>query len=260
MRTAFIGSGMMDYAWIDAFGLSLSFARLGQRTLLVWLVDEEPPLQYAVHDGGEALEKKGSPYGLQADEDVQGAIRPCTEPNLDVLWFGKRLAQLDMALSCMHDMSSFLGDKLNAVSDGYVHVILAGYQEQYRHLSISMLMAADSLVLSVDVAQYSLDDIVRLLVNIGTVRYQSKQRLIVDAVCLRGYDARLQSSQLVRDELMMIFNAKVLDSALPSMRDSLPPSSVWVMNGNELAYQRLANEISPRMRRTASAIKRRQRA
>jgi len=245
--TAFVDPGTNGAVWGDAYGVAASYARIGQRTLLVWLVDAEPPIGVESRLDDEYCSLKSLLGGAVAQVGYE-CVYPGVLPSLDVMWFGRRIDSIDSAFSCFLDCPCSLLEQLDHLADSYEHVIVAGYDSRYRYLSAAILKSSDALVLAVDVDRYSLAEVGQLLVTAGVAGRQGGERVPVEAVYLRGYDRRLNSCIRVHEELKMIFAARLLYTSLPfGVGDGFGVEK-WFVSGDLGLYRALAGELDVRLR------------
>lgn len=256
MVTVLVASSMHEVGRADAYCISASFAQSGLRTLLVWFVDAVPPV--ADYNGYVALKSRehGFPAPLPFSGDGE-MLLPGKVAGLDVFFFGREVALIEEALASHTDSAALFSDGLHELASGYDHVVVAGYDARFGRVAAALLSSADTLVYAVDVEQYSLDEVGRLLVSASRLDRKSGKRLAIKAVYLRGYDCRLQSSVQIRDELEMIFRDRVLTTSLPLPEARDFRYGDWYVTLDMRAYHELAIELDRRLRSKDQPVPRR---
>jgi len=120
-------------------------------------------------------------------------------------------------------------------------------------LTINALVAADSVLIPMQCEYYALEGIADLMTSIKMCKKRLNKRLEIEGIILTMYDARMNLTAQVANELRKYLGDKVYDTVIPrSIRLSEAPSHgipgviYEKCNKGSKAYMALAEEFDAR--------------
>ena len=196
-----------------AVNLAASFAIAERKTLLVdadpqcnatsgvgAVRDGDQPTLYDVLLGG--VEAKAA---LQHDGDL---------PFLRVLAANQELVGAELELVDRPRREYMLRDALEPVRDQF-DFILIDTPPSLGLITLNVLTAADAVLIPIQCEYYALEGISQLINTIRLVQQNFNPDLVLDAVLLTMYDARLNLCRQVADDAREFFGETVLRTVIP---------------------------------------------
>lgn len=169
--------------------------------------------------------------------------------NLEVLPSTIQLAGAEVEMVSMLAREQILKGALSTIKDKYQYIII-DCPPSLGLLTLNGLAAADSLLIPIQCEFYALEGVGQLMNTVQLVQKHLNQQLKLEGVLLTMFDARLNLSIQVVDEVKKVFGNQVFRSIIPrNVRLSEAPShGIPVVlydpksKGSE-AYQELAKEV-----------------
>jgi len=230
--------------------LGAALALAGQRTLLV---DLDPQAHASLGLGCTRDDVKSSVYEAIVEQVIPAdAIIAQRLPNLDLLPSGIALAGAEVELIDLPDRDRRLRRALETVNGNYAYVLI-DCAPSLAVLTISGLVAADSVLIPVQCEYYAIEGLSRLLETINLVRQTGNPCLEIEGVLLTMFSPRLNLAQQVVQEVRNYFGDKVFNTVIPrSVRLAEAPSygqSILQYDRSSpaaQAYEALGREIMSR--------------
>lgn len=196
-----------------AVNLAASFAIAERKTLLV---DADPQGNAtsgvgAVRDGEQAtlydvlLDGVDTPAALQQDADL---------PYLKVLGANQELVGAELELVDRPRREYMLREALQPVRDEFDFVLI-DTPPSLGLITLNVLTAADAVLIPIQCEYYALEGISQLINTIRLVQQNFNPDLVLDAVLLTMYDARLNLCRQVADDAREFFGETVLRTVIP---------------------------------------------
>ena len=117
-------------------------------------------------------------------------------------------------------------------------------------LTLNTLVAADTVLIPLQVEYFALEGLSQFAETIDVVRKHLNPRLGIEGILLTMYDGRLKLAQQVADEARRHFDGRIFRTAIPrNVRLAEAPSFgeptllYDVASGGSQAYLSLANEV-----------------
>ncbi len=230
-----------------AVNLGASLALMGQPVLLV---DIDPQGNASSGLGINKNELEGCIYDVLINEvPPEEVIIPTGVRNLQILPSTMQLAGAEVEMVSLLAREQTLKRALAPLKDKYQYIII-DCPPSLGLLTLNALAAADSLLMPIQCEFYALEGVGQLMNTIQLVQRHLNPALQIEGVLLTMFDARLNLSIQVVDEVKKVFGNKVFRSIIPrNVRLSEAPSHgipVVVYDpksrGSE-AYQELAKEV-----------------
>jgi chromosome partitioning protein len=145
-------------------------------------------------------------------------------PYSDVMPAGQALAGAEIELAGLPRREYRLRDALRALADSY-DFILIDCPPSLGLLTVNGLCAADSYLVPVQCEYYAMEGLSTLQPNVRTIKSSLNPSLEMEGILLTMYDARLNLSLQVADQVKRHFPGKVFKSVIPrNVRLSEAPS------------------------------------
>lgn len=167
----------------------------------------------------------------------------------DVIPTGKELAAASVELINKERREFVLKDALSVLYADYDYIFI-DCPPSLELLTINALTAADSVLIPMQCEYYALEGIADLITSVKLCHKKLNRRLEIKGIILTMYDARMNLTQQVADELRRHLGDKVYDTVIPrSVRLSEAPShgvpgvAYDKANRGSKAYMALAEEF-----------------
>ena len=230
-----------------AVNVGASLALMGQPVLLV---DIDPQGNASSGLGIDKNQLERCVYDVLINEvSPNDVIIPSGIRNLDVLPSTIQLAGAEVEMVSLIAREQILKGALSPLKGKYQYIII-DCPPSLGLLTLNALAAADSLLIPIQCEFYALEGVGQLMNTVQLVQKHLNQNLEVEGVLLTMFDARLNLSIQVVDEVKKVFGNKVFKNIIPrNVRLSEAPShGIPVViydpksKGSE-AYQELAKEV-----------------
>ena len=170
----------------------------------------------------------------------------------DVIPTGKELAAASVELIGSERREFVMKDALAALYSDYDYILL-DCPPSLELLTVNALVAADSVLIPMQCEYYALEGIADLMTSIRMCAKRLNRRLRVEGIVLTMYDARMNLTVQVAEELRKYLGDKVYETVIPrSVRLSEAPSHGVPgvrydrSNRGSRAYMELAREFIKR--------------
>ena len=227
--------------------LCAALHRMGRRVLLV----DADPQGNASSGMGVTKTKRPNTYDLMQGS-VQAADCVVHTDFGDVIPTGKELAAASVELIDRERREYVLKDALLTLFSEYDYIFI-DCPPSLELLTVNALVAADSVLVPMQCEYYALEGIADLMTSIRMCSRRLNRRLTIEGVVLTMYDARMNLTIQVANELRKYLGEKVYQTVIPrSIRLSEAPShgipGVYYDKNNKgsRAYQSLAEEFDAR--------------
>ena len=170
----------------------------------------------------------------------------------DVIPTGQELAAASVELIGSERREFVMKDALMTLYSDYDYILI-DCPPSLELLTVNALVAADSVLIPMQCEYYALEGIADLMTSIRLCKKRLNRRLEVEGIVLTMYDARMNLTNQVADELRRYLGDKVYQTVIPrSVRLSEAPShgvpGVLYDRANKgsRAYMELAREFIER--------------
>lgn len=230
-----------------AVNLGASLSLMGQPVLLV---DIDPQGNASSGVGIDKNDLDRCVYDVLINEVPPEEVIINTEiRNLDIIPATMQLAGAEVEMVSMLAREQILKRALMPLKDRYQYIII-DCPPSLGLLTLNALAAANSLLIPIQCEFYALEGVGQLMNTIQLVQKHLNPDLKIEGVLLTMFDARLNLSIQVVDEVKKVFGTKVFKNIIPrNVRLSEAPSHglpVVVYDpkskGSE-AYRELAKEV-----------------
>lgn len=196
-----------------AINLAASLAIAERRTLLV---DADPQGNATSGLGVAKNAVTLSLYDvlLEKVDPADAIISHASLPHLDVLPATQDLVGAEVELVDRANRESTLRDALAGIHDRYDY-ILVDCPPSLGLLTLNVLTAANGVIIPIQCEYYALEGISQLLNTVRLVQQNFNPGLAIDGVLLTMYDARLNLSRQVTDDVKEHFGAQMFVTAIP---------------------------------------------
>ena len=142
----------------------------------------------------------------------------------DVIPTGKELAAASIELIGGERREFVMKDALMTLYSDYDYILI-DCPPSLELLTVNALVAADSVLIPMQCEYYALEGIADLMTSIRLCKKRLNRRLEVEGIVLTMYDARMNLTNQVADELRRYLGDKVYETVIPrSVRLSEAPS------------------------------------
>ncbi len=142
----------------------------------------------------------------------------------DVIPTGKELAAASIELIGSERREFVMKDALMTLYSDYDYIFI-DCPPSLELLTVNALVAADSVLIPMQCEYYALEGIADLMTSIRLCKKRLNRRLEVEGIVLTMYDARMNLTNQVADELRRYLGGKVYETVIPrSVRLSEAPS------------------------------------
>lgn len=230
-----------------AVNLGASLALMGQPVLLV---DIDPQGNASSGLGIDKTKLNQCVYDVLINEVNPVEVIISTEiRNMDILPSTMQLAGAEVEMVSLMAREQILKRALTPLKEKYQYIII-DCPPSLGLLTLNALAAADSLLIPIQCEFYALEGVGQLMNTVQLVQKHLNQSLKIEGVLLTMFDARLNLSIQVVDEVKKVFGNKVFKNIIPrNVRLSEAPSHGTPVviydpksRGSE-AYRELAKEV-----------------
>lgn len=195
-----------------AINLAYALAYLDQEVLLV---DFDPQGNAGSGLGISLVDGEKSVYHLltknAAFEDV---VRQTSNEMLDVIPTCKHLAGAEVELVNISGRENMLKEALAPLRKMYRYIII-DCPPSLGLLTLNALMAADSVITPVQCEYYAMEGLAHFMSTISKIKQFLNNNLKLDGGLLTMYDARMNLSKQVFEEVSRFFGDKVYKTPIP---------------------------------------------
>ncbi|MEW6697390.1 MAG: ParA family protein [Bacillota bacterium] len=230
-----------------AVNVGASLALMGQPVLVV---DIDPQGNASSGLGIDKTELESCIYDVLINDVPPAEVIVSTEiRNLDLLPSTIQLAGAEVEMVSLLAREQILKKALKPLKEKYQYIII-DCPPSLGLLTLNALAAADSVLIPIQCEFYALEGVGQLMNTIQLVQKHLNTNLEIEGVLMTMFDARLNLSIQVVDEVKKVFGSKVYRNIIPrNVRLSEAPSyGIPVViydpksKGSE-AYQELAKEV-----------------
>ena len=230
--------------------LCAALHQMGRRVLLV----DADPQGNASSGMGVSKAKRPNTYDILSGSAAAADCAVHTAYG-DVIPTGKELAAASVELIDADRREYVLKDALLSLFSEYDYIFI-DCPPSLELLTVNALVAADSVLIPMQCEYYALEGIADLMTSIRLCSRRLNRRLTVEGVVLTMYDARMNLTLQVANELRKYLGDKVYETVIPrSIRLTEAPSHgipgvVYdKSNKGSRAYMALAEEFDARSRK-----------
>jgi chromosome partitioning protein len=200
-------------------------ASLAANDLRVLLIDSDPQGNATTGVGIAKGEGRPTLYQVLLDEqDISEAITKTDFDGLDILPSDRNLVAVNLELVDLENRESKLRDKLATVRDRY-HFIIIDCPPALDLLTLNAMVAADSILITIQCEFFALEGISQLLDTLERVRESFGSTIQIEGVLLTMYDERMNLTRQVEQDLREFFKESVFKTVIPrSIRLAEAPS------------------------------------
>ncbi len=227
--------------------LATAMAAVGKRVLIV---DADPQGNASTGFGIARAERGAGCYELMFDGlAVEDVATPSVIPNLSIITSSADLAGAEIQLVNAERREFRMKDALDRSAKDY-DFMLIDCPPSLNLITLNALVAADALLVPLQVEFYALEGITSLLQTIDAVRARFNATLEIQGVVLTMYDKRNSLSDAVARDVRAFFGDRVYETVIPrNVRVSEAPSHGKPVLLYDLkcpgsrAYMHLASEV-----------------
>ena len=202
--------------------LTASLGAKGKKTLLI---DIDPQGNSTSGFGVNKKKLKSTAYDLLiANGDVEEAIVTTKFKNVDVIPSNIDLAGAEIELIEMENRVMRLKKALIRMKDKYDYIII-DCPPSLGLITLNALTACDGVLIPIQCEYYALEGLSQLIATVRQVKRMYNPYLEIEGVLLTMYDARLNLTLQVVEEIKKYFPQKLLKTVIPrNVRLSEAPS------------------------------------
>lgn len=195
-----------------AINLAYALAYLDQEVLLV---DFDPQgnagsgLGISLNDG-----EKSVYHLLTKNATFEEVVRQTSNEMLDVIPTCKNLAGAEVELVNIRGRENMLREALTPLRKMYRYIII-DCPPSLGLLTLNALMAADSVITPVQCEYYAMEGLAHFMTTISKIKQFLNNNLKLDGGLLTMYDARMNLSKQVFEEVSRFFGDKVYKTPIP---------------------------------------------
>ena len=235
--------------------LSAALAAMEKRVLLVDMDPQANSTQGLGFDEGFENDIYDAMLLSEAEvtkDRIRGFIQKTTMGFLDLMPCSRSLAGLEVQLLSEEKRERRLARVLESIRDDYDYILIDS-PPSLNILTLNVLTAADSVLIPIQCEYYALQGLAELLNTIRLVQQSTNPNLAIEGALLTMYDARLNLSKQVADDVQNTFSEKVFKTIIPrSVKLSEAPSFgkpiilYDVVSAGAIRYMELAKEVIER--------------
>jgi chromosome partitioning protein len=239
-----------------AVNLVASLAAAEHRCLLV---DMDPQCNATTGVGIDKHDVGLSMYDVvtqrRKDDDEPVGVRDIIAKSPDIGYLeiapsSSELAGAEIELVNMLAREKRLAEAVQAVRAEYEYIVIDS-PPSLGLLTVNVLTAADTVLIPIQCEYYALEGLAELLSTIRLIQKNLNPGLTIEGALLTMYDARLNLSRQVAEEVRSYFQGKVLHTVIPrNVKLSESPSFgkpiilYDIMSSGADSYLKLAKEIA----------------
>lgn len=230
-----------------SINLSAGLGKLGKNVLLV---DLDPQGNSTSGLGVDKNNTNGIIYDILANGlPIDEGIHQTSADNVSLIPSNNQLAGLEIEFARSSNWETSIKDELDKIRDQYDYIFI-DCPPSLGILSVTGLVASDSVIIPVQCEYYALEGVSQLFETIELVKRGYNPKLEIEGVVLSMFDGRTNLSIQVVEEVKAYFKGKVYVNIIPrNVRLAEAPSyGVSIMDydakskGSE-AYMELAEEF-----------------
>jgi chromosome partitioning protein len=232
-----------------AVNVGACIAEAGYATLLV---DVDPQANATVGLGIPRTRTPGLYEVLTGQAAAEEAVTQASVPGLQVLPAGAGLAGANIELPRLAGFEQRLREVLQPIRDRFEYILL-DCPPSLGPLTVSALVAADSVIVPVQTEYFALEGLAGLLDTLALVRRELNPRLRVAGMLLTMHDSRTRLGRDVEREVRQHFPDLVFSTVIPrnvrvgeAPSHGLPVTHHDPNSAGAEAYFELAKEVAAR--------------
>ncbi|MGH7369745.1 MAG: ParA family protein, partial [Candidatus Methylomirabilaceae bacterium] len=194
-----------------AVNLGACLAAAEQRTLLL---DTDPQANATSGLGVERSAAPGVYEVLTGEVKVQQAVRPTASSGLDLVPAGERLLGGEVELATTPRREARLKEALSEGVEGYEYILI-DCPPSLGLLTVNALAAAHSVLIPLQCEYYALEGLARMMDAVRLCRLKLNPGLKLEGIVLTMFDARVNLSAQVEEEVRRHFPREVFRTAIP---------------------------------------------
>jgi chromosome partitioning protein len=242
-----------------AVNLATAIAAVGHRVLVV---DADPQGNASTGFGIPRAAREAGCYEFMFDGlAVEDVARATTIPNLSIITSSADLAGAEIQLVNTERREFRMRDAFERSAKDYDFIII-DCPPSLNLITLNALVAADALLVPLQVEFYALEGMSNLLQTVEAVRARFNPSLEIQGVVLTMYDKRNSLSDAVANDVRAFFKDRVYETVIPrNVRVSEAPSHGKPVLLYDLkcpgsrAYMRLASEVLKREQYGLSSVR-----
>ena len=195
-----------------AINLAYALAYLDQEVLLI---DFDPQGNAGSGLGISLADGEKSVYHLLTkNATFEEVVRQTSNEMLDVIPTCKNLAGAEVELVNIRGRENMLREALTPLRKMYRYIIIDS-PPSLGLLTLNALMAADSVITPVQCEYYAMEGLAHFMTTISKIKQFLNNNLKLDGGLLTMYDARMNLSKQVFEEVSRFFGDKVYKTPIP---------------------------------------------
>ena len=233
-----------------AINLAASLAALEFKTLIV---DADPQANATSGVGFDPKTVEVSIYECMVDDvDPKDAIEKTDIKYLDILPSHINLVGAEIEMVSLDNRETKMEETLDSVQDEYDYIVI-DCSPSLGLITVNALTTANSVIVPVQCEFFALEGLGKLLNTIKIIQSRLNPDLEIEGILLTMYDARLNLSNQVVEDVRTHFKNLVFDSLIPrniklseSPSFGLPAIIHDADSKGSISYLNLAKEILER--------------
>ncbi|MCP4460463.1 MAG: ParA family protein [Cytophagales bacterium] len=233
-----------------AINLAASLAALEFKTLIV---DADPQANATSGIGLDPKEVENSIYEcMVSDVDAASCIQASDIKYLDILPSHIDLVGAEVEMVSVDNREHKMTNALAGIQEGYDFVII-DCSPSLGLITVNALTASDSVIVPVQCEYFALEGLGKLLNTLKIIQTRLNPHLEIEGILLTMYDARLNLSNQVVEDVQSHFKSLVFGSVIPrniklseSPSFGLPAIIHDAESKGSISYLNLAKEILER--------------
>ena len=234
----------------SAINLAASLAALEFKTLIV---DADSQANATSGVGLDPQEVENSIYEcMMGDCEAKDCITSTDVRYLDILPSHIDLVGAEVEMVSISEREQKMRASLDAIKDGYDFIII-DCSPSLGLITVNALTASDSVIVPVQCEYFALEGLGKLLNTLKLIQSRLNPDLTIEGILLTMYDARLNLSNQVVEDVRTHFKNLVFDSLIPrniklseSPSFGLPEIIHDAESRGSISYLNLAKEILER--------------